>query len=191
LQLCIPLGTTFDLFLVLFVLDGADSWCYMLHFWGNLALVLHRAKQKLKITNYGPIKNLSPLLKGKGCHRKKNKKITSITHNIAEAHPHSKTWVCRCRPYHSICKNRVLTKILPERTFTLQLKLPHCFWVTYPSKHQMAWFDIFQSNFSIIPFYCFGLVLIDVLYGLKSSPFYGVFYYLAISFILYRSFGSY
>jgi hypothetical protein len=36
-----------------------------------LALVLHRAKQKMKITTYGPIKNLSPLLKGKGCHRKK------------------------------------------------------------------------------------------------------------------------
>jgi hypothetical protein len=39
----------------------------MLHSWGNLALVLHRAKQeKLKITTYGPIKNLSPLLKEKG-----------------------------------------------------------------------------------------------------------------------------
>jgi hypothetical protein len=40
--------------------------------WGNLALVLHRAAQeKIKITTYGPIKNLSPLLKGKGFHRKK------------------------------------------------------------------------------------------------------------------------
>jgi hypothetical protein len=39
--------------------------------WGNLAVVLHRAKQKMKITTYGPIKNLSPLLKGKACHRKK------------------------------------------------------------------------------------------------------------------------
>jgi hypothetical protein len=88
----------------------------MLHYWGNLALVLHRAKQeKLKITTYGPIKNLSPLLKGKGCHRKKNKKITSITHNIAEAHPHSKTWVCRCHSYPSAYKNRVLTKILPRK----------------------------------------------------------------------------
>jgi hypothetical protein len=34
-----------------------------------LALVLHWAK-KMKITIYGPIKNLSPLLKGKGFHRK-------------------------------------------------------------------------------------------------------------------------
>jgi hypothetical protein len=40
--------------------------------WGNLALVLHRAAQeKIKITTYGPIKNLSPLLKGKGFHREK------------------------------------------------------------------------------------------------------------------------
>jgi hypothetical protein len=48
-------------------------WILMLHvtFWENLALVLHRAKQKMKIPNYGPIKNLSPLLKGKGYHRKK------------------------------------------------------------------------------------------------------------------------
>jgi hypothetical protein len=39
--------------------------------WGNLALVLYRASQKMKITTYGPIKNLSPLLKGKGCRREK------------------------------------------------------------------------------------------------------------------------
>jgi hypothetical protein len=55
----------------------------------------------------------------------------------------------------------------------------------------MTWFDNFQSNFSIAPFYCFGLVLIDVLYGLKSGPFYGIFCYLIINFILRRSFGSY
>jgi hypothetical protein len=40
--------------------------------WGKLTLVLHRAAQeKMKITTYDPIENLSPLLKGKGCHRKK------------------------------------------------------------------------------------------------------------------------
>jgi hypothetical protein len=27
----------------------------------------------MKITNYGPIKNLSPLMKGKGCHRENEK----------------------------------------------------------------------------------------------------------------------
>jgi hypothetical protein len=41
--------------------------------WGKLALVLHKGAQekKLKITTYGRIKNFSPLLKGKGCHRGK------------------------------------------------------------------------------------------------------------------------
>jgi hypothetical protein len=28
-------------------------------------------EKKMKITTYDPIKNLSPLLKGKGCHREK------------------------------------------------------------------------------------------------------------------------
>jgi hypothetical protein len=32
-------------------------------------------ERKMKITTYGPIKNLSPLLKEKGC-RRKRKKIT-------------------------------------------------------------------------------------------------------------------
>jgi hypothetical protein len=40
--------------------------------WGKLTLVLHRvAQEKIKITTFGPKKNLSPLLKGKGCHREK------------------------------------------------------------------------------------------------------------------------
>jgi hypothetical protein len=39
--------------------------------WENLALVLQRAEQKIKITTYGTIKNLYPLLKGKWCHREK------------------------------------------------------------------------------------------------------------------------
>jgi hypothetical protein len=33
--------------------------------WGNLALVLHRAAQKIKIITYGPIKNISPLFERK------------------------------------------------------------------------------------------------------------------------------
>jgi hypothetical protein len=32
----------------------------------------------LKITTYGPIKNLSPLLKGKGCHREKIRKLHQL-----------------------------------------------------------------------------------------------------------------
>jgi hypothetical protein len=83
--------------------------------WRNLALILQRAKHKMKITTYGPIKNLSPLLKGKEYHREKGKKITLFIHNIIEAHLHSKTWVCCCRPYLSVCKNRVFTKIPPKR----------------------------------------------------------------------------
>jgi hypothetical protein len=48
---------------------------YILHLLGDSALVGLNKDEKLQ--NYGPIKNLSPLLKGKGCHRKKWKKITS------------------------------------------------------------------------------------------------------------------
>jgi hypothetical protein len=33
----------------------------------------------MKITNYGPVKNLSPLLKGKGCHRKNRKDYINYT----------------------------------------------------------------------------------------------------------------
>jgi hypothetical protein len=82
---------------------------------GILALVLCRLNKIEKITSYGPIKNLSPFLKGKGCHIKKWKKLHQITHSTVEVHPHSKIWVCRCRPYPSICKNWVLTKIQLEK----------------------------------------------------------------------------
>jgi hypothetical protein len=46
--------------------------------WGNLALVLHRAAQKIKITTYDPIKNISPLLKGKECHKEKVRKLQNL-----------------------------------------------------------------------------------------------------------------
>jgi hypothetical protein len=69
----------------------------------------------LKITTYGPIKKPFSPLEWKRVSKGKNKKITSITHNIAEAHPHSKTWVCHCRAYPLVCKNRVLTKIPPRK----------------------------------------------------------------------------
>jgi hypothetical protein len=48
------------------------------YMWGNLALVLHRAAQKLKITTYGPVRNISPILKGKGFHRKKIRKLQDL-----------------------------------------------------------------------------------------------------------------
>jgi hypothetical protein len=44
--------------------------------WEKFALVLNRAcEKKMKITAYGPIKKISPVLKGKWNHRK-GKKIT-------------------------------------------------------------------------------------------------------------------
>jgi hypothetical protein len=86
----------------------------MLHFWGILARVLHRAKQEWKLQTIAPLKTFLPSWKEKGAIGK-IKKVTSIIHNIVEAHPHSKIWVCRCHPYPSICKNRVLTKILLEK----------------------------------------------------------------------------
>jgi hypothetical protein len=93
----------------------------------------------MKITKYGPIKNLSPLLKGKGCHRR-NKKITSITHNIAEAHPHSKIWVCRCHPYPSISKNRVLTKILPGKDLPILAEVSLLFldWLSFEAPNGLV-----------------------------------------------------
>jgi hypothetical protein len=65
---------TFELLPVLFALDGVDP-DVTFYIWGNLALVLHRPKQRMKITTYGPVKNLSPLLKGKECNRKKENYI--------------------------------------------------------------------------------------------------------------------
>jgi hypothetical protein len=63
--LCIPLGTTFELLLVffLFALDGAWSDFSFYIFLGDFALV--ELDKKGKITNYGPIKNLSPPLERK------------------------------------------------------------------------------------------------------------------------------
>jgi hypothetical protein len=61
---------------------------YILYSFGDLALV--ELNKKEKFTSYGPIKNLPPLWKGKGCHRKNGKRSHQITHNIDEVHPHSK-----------------------------------------------------------------------------------------------------
>jgi hypothetical protein len=60
-MLCIPLGMTFKLlsvFSFFSALDGACSDFTFTHFWGIFALV--EPNKKGKITNYGPIKNLSP-----------------------------------------------------------------------------------------------------------------------------------
>jgi hypothetical protein len=126
-MLCIPLGTSFELLPVffLFALDGASSDFTYYIFGGFWPLYCVGLNKNEKNTSYGPIKNLSPPLKGKGCHRKNGKRLHQITHSTIEAHPHSKIWVCRCRPYPSICKNRVLTKIQPEKDLPTSV-------VTYP-----------------------------------------------------------
>jgi hypothetical protein len=62
--LYIPLGTTFELLPVFFsALDGACSDFTFYIFLGDFALVVLDKKEK--ITNYGPIKNLSPPLQRK------------------------------------------------------------------------------------------------------------------------------
>jgi hypothetical protein len=63
-MLCIPLGTTFELFPVFFpALDGARSDVTFYILLGDFALV--EMNKKRKITSYGPIKNLSPPLERK------------------------------------------------------------------------------------------------------------------------------
>jgi hypothetical protein len=62
--LCIPLGMTFDLLPGFFLstLDGARSDVTFYILLGDFALM---ELNKKKITNYGPIKNLSPPLERK------------------------------------------------------------------------------------------------------------------------------
>jgi hypothetical protein len=136
---------------------------------GELALVLHRPKQRMKITTYGPVKNLSPLLKGKGCHRGKIRKLHYL-------HIISSKLICVPRSWNVIAvhvfqpvRARSWRRYNQKGTFPLKLKLPHCIRVGHPSKHQMTWLYVFQSYFSVTQFDCFGLVFINVLYGLKSG----------------------
>jgi hypothetical protein len=60
-MLCIPLGTTFELLPVFsFSLHSmGHAQILHLHILGDYALV--ELNKKGKITNYGPIKNISPL----------------------------------------------------------------------------------------------------------------------------------
>jgi hypothetical protein len=68
-----------------------------------------------------------------------------------------------------------------KRSFPLQLQFTYCVRISHSPKHQMPCLNIFQPNFSVMPFYCFGLIFIDVLHSLKSGPFYSVFCYVVIS----------
>ena len=62
-KLCIPLGTTFELLPVSF----SFFLCIYIYIFGGYHS--HRIEIR-KITCCGPIKILSPLWKGKGCHKK-------------------------------------------------------------------------------------------------------------------------
>jgi hypothetical protein len=110
---CIPLGRLLSLSMFFFLHSMVQA--QFLHITSLRDLALVGLNKNEKFTSYGPIKNLSPLLEGKGCHRKNEKRLHHIRHSIAEAHPHSKIWVFRCRPYPSIYKNWVSTKIPPEK----------------------------------------------------------------------------
>jgi hypothetical protein len=72
LQLCIPLGTTFELFTVLFALDGADSdiTCYIFGgIWPLYCIGLN--KKKWKLQTMAPLKTFLPSWKEKGAIGKK------------------------------------------------------------------------------------------------------------------------
>jgi hypothetical protein len=89
--LYIPLGSTFELLPGFFLstLDGACSDFTFYILLGDFALI--ELNKKGKITNHGPIKNLSlPLERKKGAIVKNEKRLHQITHNIIEAHPRSK-----------------------------------------------------------------------------------------------------
>jgi hypothetical protein len=76
-------------------------------------------------------------------------------------------------------------------SFPLQLQFAYYVRISHSLKHQMSWLNVFQSNFSVTPFYCFGLVLIDIFHSLKSGPFYSIFCYVITSFVFCRSYCSY
>jgi hypothetical protein len=99
----------------IFTLDGVILDLYILHM-GKLALVLDRdAKRKIKFTTYGPIKNLSPLLKGKGCRRERKENYMVAKHSISEARLCSRILICHSRPCLLTYMIYVLTEILPRR----------------------------------------------------------------------------
>jgi hypothetical protein len=65
---------TLELFHI-FTFDGVISYLYILHMGEICPCIGQGCEKKMKITTYDPIKNLSPLLKGKGCHREKERKL--------------------------------------------------------------------------------------------------------------------
>jgi hypothetical protein len=73
---------SFSLFSFLF------SFAFTFTFLGDITLIeLKQGKEKLHVV--APLKTFLPLWKGKGCHKKEQKKLQQAKHNIADAHPHS------------------------------------------------------------------------------------------------------
>jgi hypothetical protein len=120
---------------------------YILHLLGDLALMGLNKNEKLHAM--APLKTFLPSWKEKGTIEKMKNDYINITHSIAKAHPHSKIWVCRCRPYPSICKNRALTKIPPEKVLPTSAAI--CLlcldWILFEAPNVLAWY------FSIELFY--------------------------------------
>jgi hypothetical protein len=122
-----------------------------------------------------PLKTFLPLWKGKGCHRKNVKGYINLyiipskliciprSRNVVAVHILQSVRTRPRRRYHQ------------KGSFPLQLQFAYCVQISHSSKHQMPWLNVFQPNFSVTPFYCFGLVFIDILHSLKSGPFYSIF----------------
>jgi hypothetical protein len=84
-------------------------------FLGDLALMELNEK---KLQAMAPLKTFLPLLKGKWCHRKNEKRLHQITHNITKARRIPRSgYVVVAHILQSVRtgSNRVLTKIQPEK----------------------------------------------------------------------------
>jgi hypothetical protein len=99
----------------IFTLDGVIPDLYILHMGEIGPSVGHGCERKMKITTYDPIKNLSPLLKGKWCHRKRKENYMVATHSISEARLRSRILEYHSRPCLLTYMIQVLTKIIPRR----------------------------------------------------------------------------
>jgi hypothetical protein len=156
---------------------------------GDLALVGLKKNEKLQAM--APLKTFLPSWKEKGAIEKMKKRWHHITHSIAEAHPHSKIWVCRFRPYPSIYKNRALTKILPKKDLPTSVATCPVYlgWPLSEAPDALVW------CFSIELFYHATLLFRPDIYWCalwsEVCPFYSIFYYLIMSFVFCRSYCSY
>jgi hypothetical protein len=82
----------------IFTLDGVIPDLYILHMGETGPCIGQGYERKMKITTYGTIKNLPPLLKGKGCRREKKENYIVATHSISEARLRSRILEYHSRP---------------------------------------------------------------------------------------------